>query len=107
MVFAFPWLWGLPLAFLRARGGSVGRLPLLCVCSDVSRSAASCARGGGACFWRLCCARGLALNYCGLQCGLRDGGVVGRRRRRVLPCVVGDWDVCGRMVAFWGAKVAN
>ena len=45
---------GAALCYCGARGGSVGRLPLLCVRSDVSRRAASCARGGGACFWRLC-----------------------------------------------------
>ena len=37
-------------------------------------------------------------------CAGPRAGVVERRRRRLLPSVVGDWDVCGRMVAFWGAK---
>jgi hypothetical protein len=86
---------GAALGFWRARGGSVWRLPLLCVRSDVSRRAASWTRGGGCAFGSLCCARGPL----SIIVRAPRGGVVGRRRRRALPSVVGDWDVCG---AGWG-----
>ncbi len=96
---------GAALCYCGARGGSVGRLPLLCVCSDVSRSAASCARGGGVCFWRLCCARGPSSQ---LLCGLRAEGWLGvagdvfyRPSSAIGMCA-------GGMVAFWahgGPKV--
>ena len=51
MVFAFPWLWGLPLAFLRARGARRGGYCSRVVGSDVSRlrcvscASAACAFG--------------------------------------------------------------
>ena len=95
--FCLPLAGGAALGFCGARGGSVWRLPLLCVCSDVSRSAASCARGGGVCFWRLCCARGPmgpALNYCAgsaRRAGWASPETCFSVRRRRLGCVRAGW----------------
>ena len=100
--FCLPLAGGAALGFCGARGGSVWRLPLLCVCSDVSRSAASCARGGGVCFWRLVALAARSQ----LLCGLRAEGRLG---------VVGDVSYgpssaiemrAGGMVALLGAKMA-
>ena len=87
-----------------ARGGSLWRLPLLCVRSDVSRRAASCARVSRVLLLAsLLRSRpmGPALNYCARA---PRGGLVGRRRRRVLRSVVGDWDVWGRDGGVLGPK---
>ena len=80
------------------RGAALGRgLLLLCVCSDVSRRAASWTRGGGVCLASLSRRRSPFWGEKGFFPGTDARG-------RVLRSVVGDRDVWGRTVAFWGAK---
>ena len=70
MVFAFPWLWGLPLAFLRARGARRGGYCSRVVGSDVSRLRASLARRRRV-LLRLSVALALGSQF---LCGLRAEG---------------------------------
>ena len=92
MVFAFPWLGGLPLAFAgrgAARCGGYRFCAFVVMCRDALRRVRRLRRNLLVSLLR----SRPALNYCARA---PRGGVVGRRRRRVLPSVVGDWDVWGR-----------
>ena len=101
MVFAFPWLGGLPLAFLRARGARRGGYCSRAVGSDVSRlRCVSCASATCG-FASLCYARA----WLSIFVRAPRGGVVERRRRRVLSSSSAIGMCGGGMVAFWGTKV--
>ena len=104
MVFAFPWLWGLPLLFA-GRGAARWGGYRFCAFVVMCRAALRRVRAAAACAFGVYVA--LAGPWAQLSIIVRAprGGLVERRRRRLLPSVVGDWDVCGRMVAFLGAKV--
>ena len=106
MVFAFPWLWGLPCAIAGAGPARWGGYRF-CAIVVMRRAALRLVRVGGGCaFGSLCCARG---PWAQLSIIVRAprGGLVGRRRRRALQSVVGDWDVCGRDGGVLGANVDN
>ena len=104
MVFAFPWLWGLPLAFLRARGARRGGYCSRVVGSDVSRlRCVSCASAACAFGVSLLRSRPPALNFVrGLRAegGLGVAGGVFYRPSSAIGMCAG-----GRMVAFWGPNV--
>ena len=97
---------GAALCYCGARGGSVGRLPLLCVRSDVSRRAASWTRGGVVCFWRLCSRsrpspRGLISIISAGSATEVWSGAAGDVSYRASSAI----GLCaGGMVAFWGPK---
>ena len=93
MVFAFPWLWGLPLAFA-GRGAARCGGYRFCAFVVMCRAALRRVRAAAACAFGVYVA--LAGPWAQLSIIVRAprGGLVGRRRRRVLPSVVGDWDVC-------------
>ena len=97
MGFAFPWLWGLPLAFLRARGARCGGYCLSVVVSDGSRSRCVRARLARAFVGSLLRRRSPLFGEKGFFSGTDARGCV-------LPSGVGDREVWGRMVAFWGPK---
>jgi len=101
MVFAFPWLWGLPCAIAgrgAVRCGGYRFCAFVVMCRAALRRVRALRRVLLASLVALA-ARSQLLR------GLRDGGVVGRRRRRALPSIVGGWDVCGRDGGVLGGKV--
>ena len=104
MVFAFPWLWGLPCA-IAGRGAVRCGGYRFCAFVVMCRAALRRVRAAAACAFGVYVA--LAGPWAQLSIIVRAprGGVVGRRRRRALPSVVGDWDVCGRTVAFLGGQM--
>ena len=95
---------GAALCYCGARGGSVGRLPLLCVRSDVSRRArrvrAAVARAFGVSVVRSR-PMGPALNYCAGSATEVWSGAAGDVSYRASSAI----GMCaGGMVAFWGPK---
>ena len=105
MVFAFPWLGGLPLAFLRARGARRGGYCSRVVVSDVSRlRCVSCA--SAACAFGVSVARSrpssqLSIISAGSATEVWSGaaGDVSYRASSAIGMCAGG------MVAFLGAKV--
>ena len=93
MVFAFPWLGGLPLAFLRARGARRGGYCSRVVGSDVSRlRCVSCA--SATCAFGLSAVALAALNF--IACGVGwvlgvAGGVFDGSWSAIERCGGGRW----------------
>ena len=108
--FCLPLAAGAALGFCGARGGSVWRLPLLCVCSDVSRRAASCARAAACAFGVSSCARGplsIIARAPRRRCGRAPPETCLTVHRRRLGCVRAGWWRFGGQSDNLGERVCS